>query len=251
MRQRRRGFTLIELLVVIAIIAILAAILFPVFARARAKAQQTTCLSNIKQLGLAVMMYCSDNNQQFATFRSMTGDPVGCYSYPGTDYYGHLAMWRLVRYVGHGGTCMLTGDGYVGVFNCPSGRQVYGTGPWGRGYAWNCLVSCDATDAMGVSCPSWLYCSSYLKGAVEAIPNPAAVSMWGEAVGTNLGWGTSTWLPDFPLDARHNGGGNMAFWDGHAAWVNFQNLGPGPWNEGWDDGWPIFAKYLDPTGAYR
>jgi len=58
----RRGFTLIELLVVIAIIAILAAILFPVFARARAKAQQNNCLSNVKQLQLGLMMYASDND---------------------------------------------------------------------------------------------------------------------------------------------------------------------------------------------
>jgi prepilin-type N-terminal cleavage/methylation domain-containing protein/prepilin-type processing-associated H-X9-DG protein len=60
-----RGFTLIELLVVIAIIAILAAILFPVFARARAKARQTSCLSNVKQLVLAELMYSQDNDEAF------------------------------------------------------------------------------------------------------------------------------------------------------------------------------------------
>jgi len=62
-RSTGRGFTLIELLVVIAIIAILAAILFPVFSRARAKARQTSCLSNLKQLGLAMSMYAQDYDE--------------------------------------------------------------------------------------------------------------------------------------------------------------------------------------------
>jgi prepilin-type N-terminal cleavage/methylation domain-containing protein len=61
MRQRRaKGFTLIELLVVIAIIAILAAILFPVFAQARENARKTTCLNNCKQMGTAIQMYIQD-----------------------------------------------------------------------------------------------------------------------------------------------------------------------------------------------
>src|SRR3989441_2189614 len=59
-RKGKTGFTLIELLVVIAIIAILAAILFPVFAQARDKARQTTCLSNLKQIGLGYMQYVQD-----------------------------------------------------------------------------------------------------------------------------------------------------------------------------------------------
>ena len=60
MRSRQRGFTLIELLVVIAIIAILAAILFPVFAQAREQARMSSCLSNLKQLGMGITMYRSD-----------------------------------------------------------------------------------------------------------------------------------------------------------------------------------------------
>jgi len=63
MQTHRSGFTLIELLVVIAIIAILAAILFPVFARAREKARQTSCLSNVKQLCLAALLYAQDYDE--------------------------------------------------------------------------------------------------------------------------------------------------------------------------------------------
>ncbi|MBM3458272.1 MAG: DUF1559 domain-containing protein, partial [Armatimonadetes bacterium] len=75
MRQRRRGFTLIELLVVIAIIAILAAILFPVFAQARDKARAVACLSNMKQLGLGLSMYVQDYDESMPVM-NMLSTPV-------------------------------------------------------------------------------------------------------------------------------------------------------------------------------
>jgi prepilin-type N-terminal cleavage/methylation domain-containing protein len=64
-QRQNRGFTLIELLVVVAIIGILAAILFPVFARARENARRTSCISNVKQIGLALTQYVQDYDSQY------------------------------------------------------------------------------------------------------------------------------------------------------------------------------------------
>lgn len=77
MTHRRAGFTLIELLVVIAIIAILAAILFPLFARSRESARRSACLSNVKQLGLAVLMYCQDYDETFPAACAWPVEPWG------------------------------------------------------------------------------------------------------------------------------------------------------------------------------
>ncbi len=83
----RRGFTLIELLVVIAIIAILAAILFPVFARARENARRTSCVSNVKQIGLAWMMYVQDYDETYPPDNTTNGAnaqwmPITALPYP-------------------------------------------------------------------------------------------------------------------------------------------------------------------------
>lgn len=101
--NRRAGFTLIELLVVIAIIAILAAILFPVFAQARQKARQAACLSNQKQLGTAVLMYIQDYDETFPTCNR---------AYNSTDEQTGEASWMRHLY---------TYSKNIGIFNCPSG----------------------------------------------------------------------------------------------------------------------------------
>src|SRR6202167_5023492 len=77
--MKRRGFTLIELLVVIAIIAILAAILFPVFSQAKMAAKKTMCLSNWRQIDVAMIMYSNDNDGLYA--RTQTSDGPGVPGY--------------------------------------------------------------------------------------------------------------------------------------------------------------------------
>jgi prepilin-type N-terminal cleavage/methylation domain-containing protein/prepilin-type processing-associated H-X9-DG protein len=112
--MRRRGFTLIELLVVIAIIAILAAILFPVFAQAREAARKSTCLSNMKQIGMGIAMYTQDNDEQLpqGTRGNSCTDSMGA---------GRDSRWmhQIYPYVKNNG-----------LFTCPSDLNKVNNGPW-------------------------------------------------------------------------------------------------------------------------
>jgi len=135
MTGRRRGFTLIELLVVIAIIGILAAMVFPVFARARESARKAVCLSNVKNIGLAIQMYLADNNDTFPPFESRAEVYDYINSLSGCDDMGMkkhnpFLPWPVVL------------DEYVknrDVWRCPSAKLMvgpayiipdYGPGGW-------------------------------------------------------------------------------------------------------------------------
>jgi prepilin-type N-terminal cleavage/methylation domain-containing protein/prepilin-type processing-associated H-X9-DG protein len=109
--MKRRGFTLIELLVVIAIIAILAAILFPVFARAREAARATSCRSNLKQVGTAFNMYTADYDQNMPNSQPLptTGD---CNVETTRTHYGGTVANSLQPYVKN-----------TQLFTCPSDSQ--------------------------------------------------------------------------------------------------------------------------------
>jgi prepilin-type N-terminal cleavage/methylation domain-containing protein/prepilin-type processing-associated H-X9-DG protein len=108
---KRRGFTLIELLVVIGIIAILAAILFPVFAQAREKSRQASCQSNLKQIGLALHMYAQDYDDTFAPAWVNSGRPS-----PGTVVYWQTFVQSYIK--------------NRPVTLCPTYRNNYGFPSW-------------------------------------------------------------------------------------------------------------------------
>jgi prepilin-type N-terminal cleavage/methylation domain-containing protein/prepilin-type processing-associated H-X9-DG protein len=145
-RVNRRGFTLIELLVVIAIIAILAAILFPVFAQAREKARQAGCLSNQKQLGIAFLMYASDYDGGFPAPITNYGTKNG--AIPPTWVTGNpkqdntTGIWvddgGIYPYVKERGN-----GGATNVFACPdavgakAGTPLYYSSPPGQNYVMN------------------------------------------------------------------------------------------------------------------
>jgi prepilin-type N-terminal cleavage/methylation domain-containing protein/prepilin-type processing-associated H-X9-DG protein len=108
-RRGHKGFTLIELLVVIAIIAILAAILFPVFARARENARRASCQSNLKQIGLGLLQYAQDYDEQFASTYYFTTSSETWYS-NNTDMYKWMdAIYPYVK--------------SEQIFDCPSADQ--------------------------------------------------------------------------------------------------------------------------------
>ena len=117
-RSRRAGFTLIELLVVIAIIAVLAAILFPVFAQAREKARQTACLSNVRQMGFAVMMYTQDYDETFPLAATATAQGFLNWHHLTDPYVKNKQVWICPS------ASLPTRDG-LGSLSCHYGFNTY------------------------------------------------------------------------------------------------------------------------------
>ncbi|HEY3396672.1 MAG TPA: prepilin-type N-terminal cleavage/methylation domain-containing protein [Armatimonadota bacterium] len=204
----RKGFTLIELLVVIAIIAILAAILFPVFARARMKAQQSTCLSNIKQIALANAMYMSDNDQKVFYFNGnwIQANP------PMTNLNGNWETYfcyDMMPYIKN-----------QQVFACPTSTRGW---PDGNDYGINmCALSGGPRDPVGgvrggnnpvkdseMNCAATILCFDGNSGGRNWV-TPQYASRNGDA-GPNCS--------DIRASDRHNEGANVAFYDGHAKWM--------------------------------
>ncbi len=185
----KKGFTLIELLVVIAIIAILAAILFPVFARAREKARQSSCLSNTKQIVLAFQMYLQDYDE--ITNLTLYGPNEVSWPYTFLPYMKNEQILK-----------------------CPSdpSSSVAGYVSYAQPMHWGYyhLYKRSVTSSYGGGVP------------LAQIQYPAEVCAFGETAtnaknngtfNTDGRWGYARWAPD-----RHNEGMNCGMVDGHAKW---------------------------------
>jgi len=201
----RRGFTLIELLVVIAIIAILAAILFPVFARAREKARQASCLSNVKQLMLGVMMYAQDYDERNVWDRmSTTNAPTATGPYA-SSWCGNLYFWKdiLNPYIKNSQLWICPSD--------TSDGTTCGVPPR-RSYQPN-------TEMVGVALAAVIEPASTIH-VIESNYNTRAHY-------TDQG---SYAMPGNPA-SRHNEGWNVGWADGHGKWMkgddNFLSGGVG------------------------
>ena len=190
--MKRTGFTLIELLVVIAIIAILAAILFPVFARAREKARQSSCLSNVKQIMLGVLMYAQDYDERLLIAASWP-TPAG------------TVVWdQIVQPYANNQQ----------IFVCPSERDKQHARD--LGYGWNYQEFGYYTGGAPTN--------NYSTPLAE-IEAPAETIVLGDNEDADARSNSSgerflyrrhaTYTP-----SKHNGGGNMGLADGHAKWYS-------------------------------
>jgi len=217
MRKTTRGFTLIELLVVIAIIAILAAILFPVFAKAREKARQASCSSNLKQIALAAIQYASDHDGKI-------GGGQGCIN--GVNP-GH---W--VAPIQGEGSCQAISFYYPYMKNtdivlCPStGVNV----SYGQNMVYGRMTCCGGPPNLDLL-DLKVRRDSWREAFLDRDAAPASVIMWMEADNTcmwdwNMGGGDrdgtgSLWGR---LRIPHNEGLNCAFGDGHVKWRKYSSL---------------------------
>jgi prepilin-type N-terminal cleavage/methylation domain-containing protein/prepilin-type processing-associated H-X9-DG protein len=196
MNPRAAGFTLIELLVVIAIIAILAAILFPVFARARSKAIQNNCLSNVKQLALACLSYCTDYDDCYPVCTNGPNSPLNEW---GAEVFPYVKNQQIY---------------YCGSSN------LYAP-PWPA--AWATFPPYTAINiAYGFD--------SQLNGVKQAmITAPAKVLMVFDGQGNGSRsysvtdfmfiYGNSSPAAYDNMTIRHQNGANYGFCDGHARWL--------------------------------
>jgi len=216
--MKRQGFTLIELLVVVTIISILAAILFPVFARARENARRASCMSNLKQFGLGIMMYVQDYDEYYPFRRIAVPTSTPAADYPGGRWTSGYFYWQQTIYP------------YVKskqIFVCPS-EGYSADAPYIGNYGANSFVLMPESGAplaqAELAAASLTYmlmdAGQYsIHPSQPYAPNSATGYLPGTGrLGIAPGSTTANLLDDFN-DGRHLYGVNVTFADGHVKWL--------------------------------
>jgi prepilin-type N-terminal cleavage/methylation domain-containing protein/prepilin-type processing-associated H-X9-DG protein len=226
---KKAAFTLIELLVVIAIISILASILFPVFARARENARKAACMSNLKQIGVGVMMYAQDYDETYIS--GQTSSPI-------LYWYDLLQPYTKSRQI----------------FVCPTAGEIknYAGGHFSGGYALN-IGGTNAQNGFGIEFDYMTPNSTYVK--LSTVQEPATTIMITDP-GSNgyastdfyaIGYAELSYIPVLHggqvgpfgtiapggdvVPVAPGGGGNYLFADGHVKFLNASTSSKSPmWN---------------------
>jgi prepilin-type N-terminal cleavage/methylation domain-containing protein/prepilin-type processing-associated H-X9-DG protein len=236
-RGQREGFTLVELLVVVSVIAVLAMILLPVFAQARARARQATCTSNLAQIARAGMMYVQDNDERFPSCYWVLGAPYAVD--PRTSLQPYLQNWEI----------FYCPERHTVRHDCldPAARFRPDSRCMGYGYNWGSGLATGSIDYKGdglvrpgsnqeigvflaeVVAPSRCFFYgdtndySFLTLLRDAMPG---VHRGGDP-------GAATNAVGMPYEPpRHLEGNNFAFVDGHVQWLRFPGgkwIDGGPW----------------------
>lgn len=207
-RKSDRGFTLIELLVVIAIISILAAILFPAFARARENARRASCQSNLKQIGLGVMQYTQDYDEKFPFFTDNTENTRIVFGFstsappkfnPFSSIYPYTKSWQIL--------------------NCPSASPNPDAPPEGNSstsYALNGMI---------FRLDTGLSLAAVAQPSTRAMISELSQKFSYSAIRPYESAGVGKyWLPNSFYSNMHMEGGNLLFSDGHVKWRKLSSI---------------------------
>ncbi len=237
-RDINLGFTLVELLVVIAIIALLAAILFPVFARAREKARQTTCLSNEKQLVLGVLQYTADYDECLVPITGGSAPHWTLLIFPNVNNYAvykcpddngfndmpPIAGWPYGDRISYGMNIKLSpavgGNLYRGIslstINWPAELCLFVEDSLsvvaGQSAGYNGIMDRGILNPTDIGYANAWYACASAAGCFAPTVDDASLG----TNPTNADFGTPY--------ARHSGGANVAFTDGHAHWMTYSSL---------------------------
>ena len=225
--MKNKAFTLIELLVVIAIISILAAILFPVFARARENARRASCLNNMKQIGLGIMQYTQDYDERYPPNYPQNGTPGAVPNILDTDPSKPSGVFEITANAGspkgHFQSWMDTIHPYIKstqVFVCPSSKAEKTVPNYGYSFALGNYANYAGVYFGGSNTTAYVPISL---AAVTRTAEVVAIAEWTSNFNYTMGPRTVVIRANNPANNEvtpHMNGSVFAYADGHAKWVS-------------------------------